>query len=232
MKSFFYVASTASMMVMISAVCEGVSAQNLQGASPQRYSQSAPPTGATTQPSDGITKEQAAKIQANLAKLSREDRQLVEAQQFCPIMTKNRLGIMGAPVKVMVKDQPVFLCCNGCRAKALANPDKTLASVEALKAKVADAEINANLSKLSPEDRRLAEAQGYCPVLTDNRLGVMGPPVKIMVGDKPVFLCCKGCRTKALSNPEGTLAVVDQLKAKMAQEAERRASVNPNSTNR
>jgi hypothetical protein len=36
----------------------------------------------------------------------------------------------------MVKDQPVFLCCKGCRRKALADPDKTLAKVAELKAKV------------------------------------------------------------------------------------------------
>src|SRR5207302_3649675 len=36
--------------------------------------------------------------------------------------------------------------------------------------------IQAELAKLSPEDRRLAEAQGYCPVLEANRLGSMGTP--------------------------------------------------------
>jgi hypothetical protein len=231
MKSFFNVGFAGFAIVMMSMVCQETAAQNQQPGIRQAYAQSVQTNGAPAQPAD-VTKEQAAKIQANLAKLSREDRQLVEAQQYCPIMVKNRLGVMGTPVKVMVKDQPVFLCCNGCRAKALANPDRTLDSVAALKAKVADAEISASLSKLSPEDRRLAEAQGYCPIMTDNRLGVMGPPVKILIGNRPVFLCCKGCRTRALSNAEGTLAVVDQLKAKTAEEAARRAAVNTNSSNR
>ena len=52
-----------------------------------------------------------------------------------------RLGVMGRPIKVMIEDDerqihPVFLCCKGCRRKALADPDKTLAKVEQLKAKV------------------------------------------------------------------------------------------------
>ena len=81
-------------------------------------------------------KETDADIQASLAELSKEDRKLAEAQKFCPIMTKYRLGIMGPPVKVMIKDQPIFLCCKGCRTKALAKPDKTLATVAELKAKV------------------------------------------------------------------------------------------------
>lgn len=77
-------------------------------------------------------KQKEADIQASLAKLSKEDRKLAEAQKFCPIMTKNRLGEMGPPVKVMIKDKPVFLCCKGCGTKAQANPDKTLATVAAL----------------------------------------------------------------------------------------------------
>jgi len=76
-----------------------------------------------------------AKIAANLAKLSPEDRKLTESQKFCAIQEDNRLGAMGVPVKVMVKDQPVFLCCKGCKEAALENPDKTLAKVRELKAK-------------------------------------------------------------------------------------------------
>jgi len=79
-----------------------------------------------------------------------------------------------------------------------------------------EAEIAANLAKLSAEDRKLAEAQKFCPIMADNRLGSMGPPTKIMIKDKPVFLCCKGCRKKALAKPEATLAKVEELKAKNA----------------
>jgi hypothetical protein len=77
-----------------------------------------------------------AEIKAARAKLSKEDQALVEAQEFCPMMPDNRLGEMGTPLKVMVKDQPVFLCCKGCQRKALANPEATLAKVAELKAKV------------------------------------------------------------------------------------------------
>ena len=76
-----------------------------------------------------------AKIRANLAKLSPEDRQLAEAQKFCCVEEENRLGSMEQPVKVMVNGQPVFLCCNGCRKQALANPEETLKKVQELKEK-------------------------------------------------------------------------------------------------
>ena len=69
------------------------------------------------------------------------------------------------------------------------------------------------LATLSKEDREIAEAQKFCPVLSDNRLGVMGPPVKLILDGQPVFVCCSGCTKKALANPKETLATVERLKA-------------------
>jgi hypothetical protein len=69
------------------------------------------------------------------AKLSADDQELVTAQDFCAVQSKNRLGVMGVPFKVMVSGQPVFLCCDGCQEKALANPEKTLAKLKELRAK-------------------------------------------------------------------------------------------------
>jgi hypothetical protein len=77
-----------------------------------------------------------ADLRAERAKLSPEDQRLVAAQEFCAVSTAERLGSMGPPVKVVVKGQPVFLCCKGCQKQALANPDRTLAKVEELKAMV------------------------------------------------------------------------------------------------
>jgi len=71
-----------------------------------------------------------AKIGATLAKLSPEDRAAAEAQRYCAVMPKSALGSMGAPVKVMIEGQSVFLCCEGCRDMALANPQATLANVK------------------------------------------------------------------------------------------------------
>jgi len=69
------------------------------------------------------------------ALLSAEDRALVEAQEWCVINADERLGSMGAPLKLDIKGKPVFVCCKGCKKKAEADPDKTLAKVEELKAK-------------------------------------------------------------------------------------------------
>ena len=69
-----------------------------------------------------------------MAELSPEDRKEAEAQKFCAVMNTSLLGSMGAPLKLDVKGQPVFVCCGGCKSKALKNGDETLATVAKLKA--------------------------------------------------------------------------------------------------
>jgi hypothetical protein len=80
-------------------------------------------------------KDKEATIKANLAKLPEQDRKLAEAQKYCAVETDDRLGAMGIPVKILIKDQPVFLCCKSCVDEARRDPDKTLARVKDLQAK-------------------------------------------------------------------------------------------------
>jgi hypothetical protein len=69
------------------------------------------------------------------------------------------------------------------------------------------------LAKLSTEDRRAAEEQGFCPE-TKKQLGSMGVPVKIMVNGKIVFVCCPSCEDDVREHADLTLANVEKLKAK------------------
>lgn len=167
------------------------------------------------------------KVLAALEKLPSEDRKLAEAQRLCPVLN-SPLGSMGVPVKLMIRDQPVFLCCEGCRAKAIKQGEITVQKVKDLrkqqtptpfapltaKDQKQEREIAAELAKLSPEDRMLAEQQRFCAVLGESRLGSMGPPVKLKLGSETVFLCCEGCDQSALHDPQGTLAKLKLLKTK------------------
>ena len=189
--------------------------------------------GSTVRPT--TPDDEAAKIAAALAKLSPDDRKLAQAQRLCPVRN-DPLGSMGVPVKLTLDGKPVFVCCKGCVADASADPGKTLARVEELKKKgsatapaaapavtppaapklTADelAEVEANRAKLSPEDRKLVEAQKLCPV-QGNVLGTMGVPIKVdLGGGRSVFVCCKGCVAKAQKDPEGTLGKVNLLKSR------------------
>ena len=79
-----------------------------------------------------------------------------------------------------------------------------------------DAKITAELAKLSPADRELAEQQRTCPILTKSRLGSMGPPVKLTLDGETVFLCCPGCTAKAKADPAKTAKRVKELRSQPA----------------
>lgn len=53
------------------------------------------------------------------------DKALVARQRLCPV-TRKPLGSMGTPVRVVVRGNPVFLCCEGCEAKIMKNPEQYL----------------------------------------------------------------------------------------------------------
>jgi len=146
------------------------------------------------------------KITAALATLSAEDQKLATAQRFCPMMPSSRLGTMGAPVKVILSNKPVFLCCNDCKKDAIAGGAKTVATAEKL------AKATAVIATLPMEERMAIEAQKYCAIADGSLLGGMGSPVKLELNGKPVYLCCKGCVAKANADPSATLAKVEELK--------------------
>jgi hypothetical protein len=148
-----------------------------------------------------------AKISQTLASLSPADQQLAKAQRFCPMMEYNRLGAMESPIKAMVDGKPVFVCCEDCVEAAKAGGETTLKKAQEL------IDVSATLAKLPADERMAIEAQKYCVVANKNLLGSMGAPVKLEIEGKPVYLCCKGCVTKARANPAATLAKVEVLKA-------------------
>ncbi|HTM54463.1 MAG TPA: efflux RND transporter periplasmic adaptor subunit [Pirellulales bacterium] len=174
--------------------------------------------------------DEEAKLAAAFKTMSAGDQLLAMAQQFCPVLESNRLGSMGTPVKLTIDGQTVFLCCDGCKKSALANPKGTLAKVAALVKKQGPAattdsamdegkndpietEIETELAKLSDSDRKAAQAQKFCVILPDSRLGSMGKPEKLAIGGKVVFVCCEGCSAEALAHPERTLAKAAELRA-------------------
>ena len=179
-----------------------------------------------------------AKVEAALAQLTPENRKLAEAQRWCPVLGE-QLGSMDVPVKLDLPGGAVFLCCKGCVKQAKADPVKALQRVEELKKKAAGVappaaaparplpaplakltpkeldEVRAGLAELPPADRKLAEAQVMCPV-TDEPLGSMGRPIKVPLGDRAVFVCCKGCDKAVLKDPAKTLRKLADIEKSLA----------------
>ncbi len=94
----------------------------------------------------------------------------------------------------------LFLGASGCADRGTPPPDK-------------EAKIKAALDQLDPADRKLAQEQKFCAVQTKQRLGSMGKPIKVMIEDQPVFLCCEGCAKTAEEDADTTLATVKELKS-------------------
>jgi RND family efflux transporter MFP subunit len=81
--------------------------------------------------------------------------------------------------------------------------------------------VAAALGKLSPEDRKLAEAQRRCPIRGEP-LGSMGPPPKVDLGEgRFVFVCCKTCVPNAKADPESVLQKVDGFRKRSMVEGKR-----------
>jgi Cu(I)/Ag(I) efflux system membrane fusion protein len=72
-------------------------------------------------------------------------------------------------------------------------------------------------SEASPTDKSLIADQKTCPI-TGKPLGSMGPPAKVTLNGKPVFLCCSGCEDDAKAETAATLKKVNELKAKVTVE--------------
>lgn len=70
-----------------------------------------------------------AKMMSGLKELSPEDYASAMAQHMCPV-TGEMLGTMGAPEKIDVNGKSVWICCDGCKDKLLADPDKYLAKLK------------------------------------------------------------------------------------------------------
>ena len=132
------------------------------------------------------------------------DSMLVSLQQTCPVSGK-RLGSMGAPIKMMFDDKPLFVCCEGCTAKVSANADAYVTQTYKVKGK----EIRPGVFEATLSDAKAIAAQKTCPVM-DEKLGGMGTPQKVNVGGKAVYICCAGCAKKLHADPQKYLAMLSK----------------------
>jgi YHS domain-containing protein len=71
-----------------------------------------------------------------------------------------------------------------------------------------DAEIEKALASLPAEDQAAARAQRVCPV-SGEALGSMGPPVKVEVEGREVFICCENCKAELEADPDKYLAKLE-----------------------
>lgn len=143
------------------------------------------------------------KLPVRVASLDDSDPPRIARQKVCPVMG-GKLGSMGTPIKVLVGDQPIYLCCKGCLGKVQKDPDLYLQKVAPTG--------RITVTTATAADQAAIAQQRVCAV-TGGKLGGMGTPIKITAGGRSLFVCCKGCTGKVEKNPDYYLAKAAQLRA-------------------
>ncbi|TWT74048.1 hypothetical protein [Allorhodopirellula solitaria] len=148
--------------------------------------------------------------QITVAAATAADAAAIAAQKTCPVMDEP-LGGMGTPVKVMVGEQPIFLCCKGCVKKVQAEPAKYLAMVyrddDTAAVPAGTEQVREGVFQVVAADSPFIAAQKKCPVM-DEPLGTMGGPYKVNAAGKAIYICCPGCAKKIAAEPQRYLAVL------------------------
>ena len=117
--------------------------------------------------------------------LSKSDQIHIAVQQICPI-SGQKLGEHGAPVKVKIGDERVFVCCKGCLQDKV-NPEHW-------------ATIHANFAK----------AQRICPIMKKE---LPANPKWTIVEGQIFYVCCPPCTEKIAASPKAYLQKLDELYA-------------------
>jgi hypothetical protein len=86
------------------------------------------------------------------------------------------------------------------KKKLLADPEKYLVAA-------------ITTAKATNADQKAIDAQKTCPVSGEG-LGSMGTPIKVMRGERSVFLCCPQCVRKVEAEPDKFLGTTAAASAK------------------
>ena len=130
----------------------------------------------------------------------------IARQKICPVSDKP-LGSMGDPVAVDIEGRTLYVCCAGCVNAVESNP-----------AKYATGRPEITVTSTTQADAAGIAAQKVCPII-DEPLGSMGTPIKVSVGGKPIYLCCKGCIKRVKAEPAKYLAMVHPTTDKESESA-------------
>jgi YHS domain-containing protein len=112
------------------------------------------------------------------------------------LVSGEELGGMEKPISFDYEGREIKFCCKGCVPKFEANPETYLKKLDQA---IIDAQVaHYPLTK--------------CPVSGES-LDAMGKPFDLVVDNRLVRLCCKGCVKKVEADPKKVLAQIDQAVA-------------------
>jgi hypothetical protein len=107
------------------------------------------------------------------------------------------LDVKGTQTIKLVDGREIRTCCKGC-----------MAAYEKNRAK-----YEPRLNKMIVDDQLARYPLMTCPI-SGGKLGGMGKPVDMVVGNRLVRLCCAGCEKKVAADPAKYIAMVDAAAVK------------------
>jgi YHS domain-containing protein len=145
----------------------------------------------------GLTGSRTVSFQQTFRRTLTDEQRAIAKQRICPV-SGMKLGSMGKPIKTSVDGKDVFVCCAGCTNALKAEPAKFLARLNSV--------VGSPLPATKADAAAIAH-QRKCPVM-NTPLGKMGRPLKVRVGGREIFICCKGCTILLKKNPAKYLAMI------------------------
>jgi hypothetical protein len=121
---------------------------------------------------------------------AKRDQLRIAVQEICP-MSGGKLGEHGAPLKVKIGEETLFLCCQGCLKRKIV-PEHW-------------ATIHANFAK----------AQRICPIMKKE---LPQNPKWTIVEGQIIYVCCPPCTKKIAADPKTHLRKIDELYTASLQE--------------
>ena len=124
------------------------------------------------------------------------------------------LGSLGLPVKLLLDDQPLFVCCQGCVVKVREKPLLYLPRgvVPRASAVPPPPRVPISVTEATADEAAEIRRQRECPVQY-TPLGERGPPLRVTFSGQSFFVCCRDCAAQVQQNPEEYLTRVAQLRA-------------------
>lgn len=145
------------------------------------------------------------RMDVTVVEFTSADHDAAAQQGTCPVM-KTPFD-HGQPIKLMVGDHPLFVCCADCVQAVADEPERFRQPAATTSQKSAEPPSARAIvvAKATSADAREVRMQGECPVM-GQPLGGHGTPLKVAVGDDVLFVCCKGCLRKVEADPDQYLA--------------------------
>lgn len=151
--------------------------------------------------------------------LNERDYSFAAQQRVCPV-TNTAFAAEANPIKVVVGQQPVYVCCESCVSEVEKNP--------ALYVQKARQSFHANTpmarvlaSAVNEMDREAIEAQVWCPVKRA-RLGEFGPPIKVTINGKVIFVADEQSVAAVERDPNHFIQEVDRVRNLVARQQQSR----------